>query len=195
MNDQIKEAIKIVQQGGVIIFPTDTAFGIGCRIDNESAIKRLFEIRRRPETQATPVLVSSVDMAREYLLEIPEDVSDKLITPFWPGALTIVLPCNTEKVPELVRGKGNNLGVRMPNHEIALQIITKVGVPLLGPSANFHGEKTPFQFHDLDPELVKLVDFVVQGECSVQQASTVIDCSVKPWKVLRQGAVELRNEN
>ena len=192
MNDQIKEAIKIVQQGGVIIFPTDTAFGIGCRIDNESAIKRLFTIRKRPETQATPVLVSGTQMAEEYLLGIPDEISEKLIKPFWPGALTIVLPCKTEKVPELVRGKGNNLGVRMPNHENTLQLIEGVGVPMLGPSANFHGEPTPYAFNDLDPELIKLVDYVIPGECSVRQASTVIDCSVNPWKILRQGAIQLK---
>ncbi|HSA83634.1 MAG TPA: L-threonylcarbamoyladenylate synthase [Patescibacteria group bacterium] len=194
MNDQIKEAIKIVQKGGVIIFPTDTAFGIGCRIDDEEAIKRLFAIRKRPETQATPVLVSGWDMAEEYISKIPEEVLEKLIKPFWPGALTIVLPCKTEKVPELVRGKGNNLGVRMPNYEIALEIIRGVGVPMLGPSANFHGEKTPYSFEDLNPELVRLVDYVVQGECSVKLASTVVNCTVKPWKILRQGAIELKNE-
>jgi len=192
MIDHIKEAIKIVQQGGIIIFPTDTAFGIGCRIDDMLAIERLFFIRKRPERQATPVLVSGREMAAEYLVKIPQDVSTKLIEPFWPGALTIVLPCKTEKVPELVRGKGSNLGVRMPNHETALEIIRGVGVPLLGPSANFHGEKTPYTFEDLDPELVQLVDYVVQGECSIKQTSTVIDCSVMPWKILRQGATRFK---
>jgi L-threonylcarbamoyladenylate synthase len=192
MNDQIKKAIKIVQDGGMIIFPTDTAFGIGCRMDDETAVKRLFTIRRRPQTQATPVLVSGLAMAQEYLLEVPIDVSEKLLGQYWPGALTIILPCKTEKVPELVRGKGNNLGVRMPNHEIALSIIEGVGVPLLGPSANFHGEKTPYTFAELDPELVRLVDFVVPGECSIKQASTVIDCSVTPWIVLREGAIKLK---
>lgn len=183
------KAIEILKQGGVVIFPTDTAFGIGCRIDNEAAIKRLFTIRKRPETQATPVLVANKAMAAEYLIKIPEDVEENLITPYWPGALTIVLPCRTEKIPELVRGGRDTLGVRMPNHPTALDIINKVGVPLLGPSANFHGEKTPFAFEELDPELVKLVDFVVPGECVSKQASTVVDCSVIPWKILRQGAI------
>lgn len=192
MNTNSEQAIKILKQGGVVIFPTDTAFGIGCRIDDELAIKRLFTIRKRPETQATPVLVSDVAMAKKYLLEIPHDVEEKLIQPYWPGALTIVLPCQTDKVPELVRGGGENLGVRMPDHEIALQIISGVGVPILGPSANFHGEKTPYRFEDLDPELVKLVDYVVPGECSVKEASTVIDCSVSPWKILREGAIQVQ---
>jgi len=189
--DQIEQAIRILNQGGVVIFPTDTAFGIGCRMDREDAIKRLFTIRKRPETQATPVLVSGIAMAKEYLLSVPDDVREKLIDKYWPGALTIVLPCQTEKVPELVRGQGTNLGVRMPNHETALAIIEQVGVPLLGPSANFHGEKTPYLFEDLDKELVKLVDFVVPGECSVKEASTVVDCSVNPWHVLRQGMIEI----
>src|SRR5690349_2468879 len=151
MEEQIKQAITVLKQGGVIIFPTDTAFGIGCRIDNEVAIKHLFALRKRPETKATPVLVSGVQMAKEYLLEIPQDVSEKLIKPYWPGALTIVLPCKTEKVPEFVRGKGSNLGVRMPNNTTALEIIRQVGVPLIGTSANFHGEATPYAFEDLNP--------------------------------------------
>ena len=119
----------------------------------------------------------------------------KCLKKYWPGALTVVLPCKTEKVPELVRGGAATLGVRMPNHPTALEIIKQVGVPILGPSANFHGGKTPYSFADLDKELVNLVDYVVSGERTVKQASTVIDVSVKPWKVLRQGAVELKVEN
>ena len=191
MNQQTAQAIKILGQGGIVIFPTDTAFGIGCRIDDEAAIKRLFHIRKRPETQATPVLVSGFAMAEKYLQDVSQQVKEQLIDQYWPGALTVVLPCKTEKVPELVRGKGSNLGVRMPDHEIALEIIKGVGVPLLGPSANFHGEATPYAFEQLNPELVKLVDYVVPGECSMQQASTVIDCSVEPWNILRDGAVKI----
>ncbi len=191
MNDQINKAIGIIKQGGVVIFPTDTAFGIGCRMDDVDAVNRLFGIRKRPQTQATPVLVASVAMAKEYLLDLPEGVEKKLIEPYWPGALTIVLGCKTDKVPSLVRGGGENLGVRMPNHETTIGIITGIGVPLLAPSANFHGEKTPYVFSDLDVELTKLVDYVVEGECSLKQASTVIDCSSEPWKILREGAIKL----
>lgn len=189
--DQINQAAQIIKEGGVVIFPTDTAFGVGCRIDSEAAIKRLFTLRKRPETQATPVLVSSIEMAQEYLHPIPYIVSDKLVKHYWPGALTIVLPCKSEKIPALVRGGGHTLGIRMPDHEITLSLIDKVGVPLLGPSANFHGNITPFSFEKLDPELVKLVDFVVKGECRRKEASTVIDCSKEPWKILREGAVKI----
>ncbi|MBI5122539.1 threonylcarbamoyl-AMP synthase [Candidatus Roizmanbacteria bacterium] len=191
MNDQIIKAIKVLKQGGIVIFPTDTAFGIGCRIDDEKAIQKLFQIRKRPETQAAPVLVSDLQMAKDYLISIPDEVKEKLIDKYWPGALTIVLPCQKDKVLNLVRGGGDNLGVRMPNNETALEIIKNVGVPIFGPSANFHGEPTPYKFEDLNPKLLKLVDYVVRGECLVKQASTVIDCSVEPWKILRQGAVNV----
>ncbi len=187
---EAKEAVEVLKNGGIVIFPTDTAFGIGCRIDNEKSVKKLFKIRRRPTTQATPVLVDSIEMAQEYLEPIPKEVLD-LMNKYWPGALTIVLPCKTNKVPDLVRGGGATIGVRVPNDEVIRNIIKGVGVPILGPSANFHGEKTPHKFEDLDQNLVKLVDYVVEGETSVNNISTVIDCSVKPWKVLRLGAVSL----
>jgi L-threonylcarbamoyladenylate synthase len=193
MQDDIQKAIKIIDQGGIVIFPTDTAFGIGCRIDDEEAIKKLFAIRKRSEIHAMPVLVDSVKMAEDYLLPLPGDVRH-LIDGHWPGALTIVFSCRTEKVPLLVRGGRQNLGVRMPNHPIPLGIIGAVGVPMIGSSANFHGEKTPYRFEDLDKELVKLVDFVVPGECMSDTASTVLDCSVTPWKVLRQGAVKIKEQ-
>lgn len=192
MQDNIKKAIQILKDGGIVIFPTDTAFGIGCKIDDGKAIERLFKIRKRPVTQATPVLVDSVKMAQEYLLPIPKDVADKLIKPYWPGALTIILPCKIDRVPELVRGGEDTLGVRIPNHNVIRAIIRGVGAPVLGPSANFHGERTPYRFEDLDKELVKLVDYVVPGECTLAQQSTVINCSKKPWKIIRAGEVQIK---
>jgi L-threonylcarbamoyladenylate synthase len=191
MNDQHKEAVLTLKKGGIVIFPTDTAFGIGCRVDDEIAVEKLFRLRKRPETKATPVLVSGLEMARDYLQDVPDVVVDKLIKHYWPGALTIVLRAKIQKVPELVRGGGDTLGVRMPNHPLTLDLIGKVGTPIVGTSANFAGEETPYFYEDLDPELVKLVDYVLPGECNLRQASTVIDCTVSPWKILREGAVEI----
>lgn len=182
MKKDLQQAIKILKEGGIVIFPTDTAFGIGCRIDDEEAMKRMFTLRKRPLTQATPILVSSREMAQRYLEPIPPDVAE-LMTTYWPGALTIRLPYKVEKA--------QYGGMRMPNHPTTLAMIEKVGVPIFGTSANFHGEPTPFAFEDLDPELVKLVDYVVPGECSVKVASTVIDCREKPWKILRQGVIHI----
>lgn len=188
MND-LDKAIEILKNGGIVIYPTDTVFGIACRIDNDDAIKRLFAIKQRNMKHAVPVLVASIAMAEEYLLPIPDEVKEKLMERYWPGGLTIVLPCDTKKVSPLVRGLGDTLAVRMPNHSLTLQIINGVGVPIVGTSANFHGGKTPATQEALDPELVKLVDFVLPGECFKGMSSTIIDCSVTPWKILREGAI------
>ena len=188
-NEKLPLAVEIIKNGGIIIFPTETAFGIGCRMDSKKAVARLFKIRKRPKFQATPVLVGSREMAQSYLQPIDEK-AQALMRAYWPGALTLILPCRPEKVLPLVRGGGQTLGVRMPNHEIPLSIIYSINVPILGPSANFHGRPTPYEFTDLDPELIKLVDLVLPGECSLKKASTVLDCSVKPWKIIRQGAVD-----
>lgn len=190
METESNKAIDILKSGGIVIFPTDTAFGIGCRIDSKEAVKRLFDIRRRPYTKPTPVLFSNLVMLQEFVLEIPKDVKEKLIDKYWPGALTLILRCIEEKVPNLVRGEGETIGARIPNHPELLKLIEKVGVPILGPSANFHGEKTPFMMQDLDAELVKLVDYVLPGECQARGVSTVIDCTQAPWKILRQGAID-----
>lgn len=195
MDDYINKGVEILKSGGIVIFPTDTAFGMGCRIDDEKAVRRLFQIRKRPETQPTPVLVDTLGMAQKYLLPIPKEVIDTLIEPYWPGALTIVLPCDIEKVLKLVRGGGNTLGVRIPNHPTTRTLIRELGLPILGPSANFHGEKTPYETSDLDLKLLNMVDFIVKGECTIKRASTVIDCSKKPWEVVRKGAVYIDENN
>lgn len=191
MDNQIEKAIKILNQGGIVIFPTDTAFGIGCRIDDENAIERLFKIRKRPVFQATPVLFSDLEMVKKYVLEIPNDVKEKLIDKFWPGALTIVLEAKKDNVPSLVRGGKDNIGIRIPNNKIILEIIRSAGVPILGPSANFHGQNTPYEFKDLNSDLIKLVDFVVNGKCELKKPSTVIDCTKISWEILRQGALKV----
>lgn len=187
-NSVIQKAITVIDQGGIIIYPTDTAFGIGCRIDHPAAVDRLFAIRRRPRTQAAPALVSSIEMALAYF-QSPSKIVRRLMTDYWPGALTIVAQCQRELVYSPIRGGGDSIGLRMPDHEIPLAIISGVGVPILGPSANFHGQLTPYWQGDLDPELTRLVDLVVPGECKVGNVSTVVDCSVEPFRIVRQGAV------
>lgn len=187
--DNIEKAIKIIKQGGIVIFPTDTAFGIGCRLDDEKAVERLFAIRKRPQSQPTPVLFDTIDRIKKYVSPFDFEVK-QLMQKYWPGALTIVLKCQISKVPFLVRGGGKTLGVRIPDHQIVWELIRGVNVPILGPSANFHGGKTPYDFKALDKELIKLVDFVLKGKTKSQGiASTVVDCSQKPWRIIRQGKV------
>lgn len=203
MDNTVKKAIKIIKQGGIVIFPTDTTFGIGCNLTNEKAVERLFNIRKRPSTMAVPVLFDTLERVKQFVSPFnssqgkPLDSRvEKLMNKYWPGALTIILPCQTSKVPVLVRGGSENLGVRIPDHETACELIKGADVPILGPSANFHGLNTPYRFSDLDKELKKVVDFVVEGKTKATAkgenlASTVIDCTEEPWKVLRQGTLRI----
>ncbi|HVZ12349.1 MAG TPA: L-threonylcarbamoyladenylate synthase [Patescibacteria group bacterium] len=191
MNKNLKKAIKVAKEGGIIIFPTDTAFGIGCRIDDDRAVKKLFKIRRRSPEKAVPVLVSSVEMAERFAESI-NSKAYKLMKSYWPGGLTIVIPCKKELIPEFVRGGGDTIGVRMPGHTTTIELIRGIGVPILAPSANFSGENTPYTYSDLSPELISIVDFVMSGRCSLKKASTVVDCSTKIPKILRRGAVDVK---
>lgn len=186
----VEKAIEILNKGGIIIFPTDTAYGIGCRMDRPEAVDRLFVIRKRPAIQATPVLVSSEEMALACWKDPPEIVRH-LMSEYWPGGLTIIARAKKDEIHSPIRGGGDAIGLRMPDHPLTLEIIRRIGVGLLGPSANFHGEKTPYTETDLDPELVKLVDFVVPGQTKGTLVSTVVDCTVTPPVIRRQGAVKI----
>lgn len=185
-----QKAIDTLKKGGIVIFPTDTAFGIGCRIDNQKAVDRLFEIRKRPRSQATPVLVSSKNQALEYL-DNPGADAIRFMGHYWPGALTIIAPCKKKLVHSPIRGDGLTIGIRMPDHNDILDVIRGVGVPILGPSANIHGGKTPHTVSELHSELVSLSDFVLPGICPAGGVSTVVDCSVTPYTVVRKGVVRL----
>jgi L-threonylcarbamoyladenylate synthase len=193
-NEEIQTAVRILKDGGIVIYPTDTAFGIGCRIDDKKAVDRLFDLRKRPLSQATPVLVSSVAMALSYF-ESPNDIVRHLMKLYWPGALTIIANCNIALVHSPIRGGGKTIGMRQPDHETAIRIIHEVGVPVLGPSANFHGLPTPYTYESLDPELIRLVDYVVPGVGKAGNVSTVVDTTTDPVTIVRQGAVLLQPED
>ncbi|KKS90397.1 MAG: Sua5/YciO/YrdC/YwlC family protein [Microgenomates group bacterium GW2011_GWC1_43_11] len=190
MVTDVQQAITILKKGGIVIFPTDTAFGIGCRIDDTNAVDRLFEIRKRPRIQATPVLVSSIRQALPYL-DSPSDIVRHLMKTYWPGGLTIIAPCKKNTIYSPIRGGGDTVGIRMPDHSDILTVITAVGVPILGPSANLHKEKTPYSLEDLDPVLTRQVDYVLRGTCKEKTVSTVVDCTVDPYRIIRQGVVVL----
>lgn len=186
----INKAIKILKKGGVGIFPTETAYGIGCRLDDQAAVQRLIKIRGRAKNKPFLVLVSSHGMARQYWQKLPPDV-EKLAKKYWPGPLTIVFFCQKDKVPVEVRANGKTLAIRLPDYEITRQLIAGVGKPLLAPSANLAGETAPFRLNEINPKLLKAVDFVLNFPCGrYKQVSTVIDCSQKPWQTLRKGAIK-----
>lgn len=171
------------------MYPTDTVYGMGCRMDQPNSVKRLFTLRRRPETKAVPVLIDTISLAEKYYTSpLPNNVRHLMKT-YWPGPLTIIYWCKQDLVPSLVRGGGKTVGMRQPDHPIPLALIKRVGIPLLGPSANFHGQKTPYSFQDLDHELLAKVDYVLEGECTYKMASTVVNCTRNPFFIERQGYI------
>jgi L-threonylcarbamoyladenylate synthase len=188
--DIIQKAVSVLTQGGILIYPTDTAFGIGCRMDDKSAVKRLFTIRKRSVFKAVPVLVSSERMALAYF-DHPSDIVRHFMHLYWPGALTIVSACHKKLVYSPIRGGTDSIGMRKPDYPVLLDIISSLGVPILGPSANFSGERTPYVQNDLNPELIKLVDMVMPGQSHMGNVSTVVDCTTKPYTIIRQGAVHI----
>lgn len=188
MNDDL---VEVLRGGGIAIFPTDTAFGIGCRMDNDSAVRKVYEIRQRPPEKAMLVLVGSVKMAEEYV-DIPKDVREYLIEKYWPGGLTIILKCKKTKVPSEVRSNGDNLAVRLPDNSQIVSVINKLGVPIIAPSANYSEGKTPFELSEVENSLQSKVDFVLDGVCTMKGISTIVDTTVLPWKIIREGVVKLR---
>lgn len=188
--NNFEEIVKGLKEGKIGIFPTDTAYGIGCRMDNASAVERVFAIRKRPLEKAVLVLVSSVEMAEQYV-NIPPEVRAKLVDAHWPGGLTIILNCDTDKVPAIVRSEGTTLAIRLPDHPALVKIIESLGVPLIAPSANFSTEKTPLSFEEVDENLKSQVDFVMTGVCTIKGVSTIVDATVNPWKIVRQGVVNV----
>ncbi len=190
MKDQLPQIIDRFKVGKIGIFPTDTAYGIGCRMDNEVSVKKIFALRNRPFEKSLLVLVSSVDMAKEYV-EITKDVEKLLIESYWPGGLTIILKAKKGKVLPVVNSGGDTLAVRLPEHQTLRKIIQELGVPIVAPSANFTGEATPIEFSDVDPHLMQKVDFVMKGVCTMKGVSTIIDCSSTPWRIVRDGLVKV----
>src|SRR3989338_1907309 len=132
MNNDILKAIQILNRGGIVIYPTDTAFGIGCRPDKPDSIKRLFALRRRPENKAVPVLVNSFAMAKKYWISPLPDIVRHLSQKYWPGGLTIIYYFKKGLVSPLAAGGKDTIGLRMPDHKIPLEIIKSIGVPILG---------------------------------------------------------------
>lgn len=184
--------IDIFRKGGVVIFPTDTVFGIGCRMDDEKAVARVFDIKKRERKEALLVLVDSVEMAEKYV-EVSDEARVKLVNKYWPGGLSIFFKTKPGKVPGIVTADSNILAVRWPKHKKIEEIIREVGVPIIATSANFSGEKTPHSLDEVDEKISEQADYVMKGECTYRRESTIIDTTIKSWRVIREGAIKIQN--
>jgi L-threonylcarbamoyladenylate synthase len=185
----LDKAVKILKEGGVIIFPTDTVWGIGASIDRLDAIRRLYQIKGREEGKPTAVLVNNQPLAGN--LGIIDQEAQKLANEFWPGGLTLVVKAKAA-VPKEILGQVGTIGLRQPNHPLALALIQKLGTGLVASSANFANQPAPTTKESLDSNLVQIVDFFLEGEAGGEPPSTVIDTTVKPFKVIRQGRVVIK---
>jgi L-threonylcarbamoyladenylate synthase len=189
---ELNKIVKIIKAGGVVIFPTDTVWGIGVSIDRPQAIKRLYQIKKREKNKATAVLTADLKMARKYGYFNHRAV--KLAEKYWPGGLTLIVKAK-KTVPRLIRGNNNSVGLRQPNHKFLLALLKCLNCGLVASSANFSGQPPPQKIKNLNKILVNLADYLIEGEAGGDQPSTVIDTTVKPFKVIRQGEVKISTTN
>ena len=173
----LEKAVEILAKGGIVVFPTDTVYGFGCKFDDKVAVSRLYQIKGTPKNQPMPVLIDKKSYLKKFGCKVPP-AAKKLINTFWPGAVTLIF-----------NSKFGKIGLRMPNHPITLSLISEAGFPIIGTSANFHRKPTPKSFSELDGNFLEKVDFVLEGECFLQKESTIVDFTTSPPKVLRQGAL------
>lgn len=180
-----------LKNGKLIIYPTDTVYGVGGVITNEETIKNIYKAKDRSFSSPLIALVSSADKIEDiaFINEKNRKKIEILIKEFWPGGLTIILESKSI-VPPIMISNGKTVGVRMPDHEIALKIIENAGGILPTTSANISGEKTPRSFEELDEEFKNRIDIIVDGGvCPIGTASTIIDMSSENIKILREGAI------
>lgn len=189
----IGQAAKILTSGGVVAFPTETVYGLGADAFNEKAVARIFEIKNRPRFD--PLIVHIADMAQlPQVARIVPAAAKKLVARFWPGPLTLVLP-RARTVPDIVTAGGDTVGVRMPDHPVALKLIAACGRPVAAPSANPFGSASPTTAAHVRQMLGRKVDAIIDGgPCRVGLESTVIEFPhrAKP-RILRLGGLAVED--
>lgn len=188
VEEQIRKGAEIIKKGGIVAFPTETVYGIGANAFDESAVKRIFELKNRPYDNPLIVHISNKD----DVLLLASGLSEKswrLIENFWPGPLTLVLPRNPS-VPDIVSTGLPTIAVRMPSHPVALKLIDYAGLPIAAPSANPAGKPSPTKSEHVRMYFGDKV-FVIEGETYLGIESTVIDMTSEPPIVLRPGGLEI----
>ncbi len=188
--EQISQGVKILKLGGVVAFPTDTVYGLGCDAFNKQAVDRIYEIKKRSRDIPFPLLLSDINQVTEFAEFVPE-VAWILMKCFLPGGLTIILPKATD-LPDFLNPKGDTIAVRVPNHQVALSLIQGLGRPLIGTSANISGQSSPVMAQEVEVQLGTGVDLIIDGgRCPGGIESTVIDVTLGMPKILRQGLIKL----
>ncbi|MBF0780433.1 MULTISPECIES: L-threonylcarbamoyladenylate synthase [unclassified Granulicatella] len=188
-SDYIQEAVELLQHGRIVAFPTETVYGLGAVANDEHAIKRVYEVKGRPSDNPLIVHVSSRDISA-YVNRVPE-YTPALLEKFWPGPLTIICEAKADIFAPSVTAGRKTVALRMPNHATTLDLIERVGFPLVGPSANKSGKPSPSRAAHVLDDFFGQIEGVVYGENSgIGIESTVIDLTDPSGIViLRPGAI------
>jgi len=179
-NKFIEEAVNILRSGGLVVIPTETVYGIAANSLDEAAMRRLSEIKKRPKDKPYTLHIANRVKVEEYAVSVPVGAY-KLMDRFWPGPLTVILNAKN----------GGTIGIRMPDNDIALQILNEAGLPVVCPSANLGGKPAPADFAGAIKDLDGLVELAIDdGKSDLSLESTVVDLTASPHKILREGAIK-----
>ena len=183
----LDDAVSLIKNGELVVFPTETVYGLGANAYNSAAVKKIFEAKGRPQDNPLIVHISRVEEVREIARDIPE-VFYTLAERFMPGALTVVLP-RSERIPDIVTAGGDTVAVRMPDNAFARELIAR-SRPLAAPSANRSKHVSPTSAKHVYDDLKGKVPLILDGgECGVGIESTVLDLTSGSPVILRPGAV------
>ena len=174
LRDEVAKALKVVQEGGIILYPTDTIWGIGCDATNTEAVKRIFKLKQRDEAKSMIILLDTENKLESYIKEVPAIAYD--LIEFAENPLTLVMPAARNISPALIAEDGS-VGIRVAKHEFCQQLIQRLRKPLVSTSANISGRPSPQNFGEIDQEIIDGVDYVVdleQHSTELKKASTVM---------------------
>lgn len=172
----LSEALRVLREGGTILYPTDTVWGLGCDATNPAAVARIFEIKRRPDSKSLVLLASDLDMVAKYVKEIPSiavdlvEVNDAPMTIIYPGAITGGEEGDRWHLAHNAVAEDGTVGIRIPMADWCRNVAKKLGRPLVSTSANISGEPTPQRFSEIPQEIKDAVDFVVPPSVDTQSS-------------------------
>jgi len=187
MND-VSQAVTILRNGGLVAIPTETVYGLGADARNDAALRKIFQAKQRPIDHPLIVHVADMTQLAEWVSEVPP-MAKQLAQAFWPGPLTLIFK-KAAKVSNLVTGGQETVGIRIPSHPVALELLKAYGGGLAAPSANRYGRISPTTSEAVREELGDAVDMVLEGgQCEVGLESTIVDVSGEQPVVLRPGMI------
>ncbi len=184
--EKLKEAAEVIRNGGLVVFPTETVYGLGANAFDEKACKKIFIAKGRPQDNPLIVHISSMDMLKDVASEVPKNAL-KFIERLWPGPLTVILR-KKKGVPDVVTANLETVAVRMPSHPVARKLIELSQVPIAAPSANLSGKPSPTRFEHVLEDMNGRADVLINGgETPFGIESTIIDFTKDPPVLLRPG--------